>query len=95
MHVDCFHKFFLLNTNGHTMRIIHKNGKKISKFAMFHNPDSKRKKCHKKKYLKNLKHQGFRTEMRNLLNLRKHFFKIDVDVCLLHVETLYSKIRHI
>ena len=48
MHVDCFHKFFLLNTNGHTMRIIHKNGKKISKFAMFHNPDSKRKKCHKK-----------------------------------------------
>ena len=48
MHVDhdCFYKFFLLNTNGHTMRIIHKNGKKISKFAMFHNPDSKRKKSH-------------------------------------------------
>ena len=81
MLVDCFHKFFLLNTNRHTMRIIHKNGKKISKFAMFHNPDSKRKKCHKKKYLKNLKHQGFPTEMRNLLNLRKHFFKKLIYVC--------------
>ncbi len=81
MHIDYFHKFFLLNTTRHTMRIIHKNDKKISKFAMFHNPDSKRKKCHKKKYLKNLKHQGFRTEMRNLLNLRKHFFKKLIYVC--------------
>ena len=74
------------------MRIIHKNGKKISKFAMFHNPDSKRKKCHKKKYLKNLKHQGFPHEIENL---HIFFFKIDVYVFVLHVEPLYSKIRHI
>ena len=45
-----------------------------------------------KKNVKNLKHQGFPHEIENL---HIFFLKIDVDVCLLHVETLYSKIRHI
>ena len=44
------------------------------------------------KNIKNLKHQGFPHEIENL---HIFFLKIDVYVCLLYVDTLYSKIGHI